>query len=83
MAPAAFLEEKIRPLVSPAIPSLNRTLKEKKATSGLVSQVRLASNSILNDIRFKRNVEHAIALTPGNHIEEWNWLKITKRFEFE
>uniref|UniRef100_A0A3B6FN78 Uncharacterized protein n=1 Tax=Triticum aestivum TaxID=4565 RepID=A0A3B6FN78_WHEAT len=27
--------------------------------------------------------KQAIALTPGNYIEAQNWLKITKRFEFE
>nr|YP_010711696.1 photosystem I assembly factor I [Corydalis heterocarpa]YP_010712139.1 photosystem I assembly factor I [Corydalis speciosa]WDA92351.1 photosystem I assembly factor I [Corydalis heterocarpa]WDA92794.1 photosystem I assembly factor I [Corydalis speciosa]WDA93253.1 photosystem I assembly factor I [Corydalis platycarpa] len=27
--------------------------------------------------------KQAIALTPGNYIEAYNWLKITKRFEFD
>nr|UFP91470.1 hypothetical chloroplast RF34 [Corydalis trisecta] len=27
--------------------------------------------------------KQAIALTPGNYIEAYNWLKITRRFEFE
>jgi hypothetical protein len=27
--------------------------------------------------------KQAIALTPGNYIEAYNWLKITKRFKLE
>jgi hypothetical protein len=40
----------------------------------------------LRKLGFDQSVEYwkqTISFTPGNYIEVQNWLKITKRFEFE
>ncbi|PUZ60716.1 hypothetical protein GQ55_4G169700 [Panicum hallii var. hallii] len=49
-------------------------------------QAILQGDSEIAEAWFDQAAEYwkqAIALTPGNYIEAQNWLKITKRFEFE
>lgn len=49
-------------------------------------QAILQGDSEIAEAWFDQAAEYwkqAIALTPGNYIEAHNWLKITRRFEFE
>uniref|UniRef100_A0ACD5ZZ41 Uncharacterized protein n=1 Tax=Avena sativa TaxID=4498 RepID=A0ACD5ZZ41_AVESA len=61
-------------------------LREGTAYSDRGEQAILQSDSEIGEAWFDQAAEYwkqAIALTPGNYIEAQNWLKITKRFEFE
>ncbi|PWZ03882.1 hypothetical protein Zm00014a_036588 [Zea mays] len=56
------------------------------AYSNRGEQAILQGDSEIAEAWFDQAAEYwkqAIALTPGNYIEAQNWLKITKRFEFE
>nr|WEG89818.1 hypothetical chloroplast RF34 [Sinobambusa tootsik f. albostriata] len=61
-------------------------LGEGTAYSDRGEQAILQGDSEIAEAWFDQAAEYwkqAIALTPGNYIEAQNWLKITKRFEFE
>lgn len=61
-------------------------LREGTAYSDRGEQAILQGDSEIAEAWSDQAAEYwkqAIALTPGNYIEAHNWLKITKRFEFE
>ena len=61
-------------------------LREGTSYSDRGEQAILQGDSEIAEAWFDQAAEYwkqAIALTPGNYIEAQNWLKITKRFEFE
>ena len=60
--------------------------KGRNLLSDRGEQAILEGDSEIAEAWFDQAAEYwkqAIALTPGNYIEAQNWLKITKRFEFE